>query len=73
LLLVLVIQRELLAGHVVITCSARNEVQSEGQGIVIITISLSEVRRLSGLTLFFRYTDKFCFLEVENRSYTPCV
>jgi hypothetical protein len=66
-------QRELLVGHVVVMCSARDEVQSEGQGMVIITVSLSEVRRLLGLTLFFRHTEEFCFLEIENRSYTPCV
>jgi hypothetical protein len=73
LLLVLVMQRELLAGHVVVMCSARDEVQSEGQGMVIITVILSEVRRPTGLTLFFGYTDEFCFSEIENRSYTPCV
>jgi hypothetical protein len=56
LLLVLVMQRELSAGHVVVTCSARDEVQSEGQGMVIITVSLSEVRRPSDLTFFFSDT-----------------
>jgi hypothetical protein len=56
-------QRELLAGHVIVTYSARNKVQSEGQEMVIITVSLSEVRRLSAPTLFFRDRDEFCLSE----------